>query len=568
MRDEEKMVMHLECDAGTLYEVLADSTDEYAWVCNPKESIIRYPAKMLEEFALPGEVVKDPLIYWKDIIHPDDWDKFNTTNIMSFSGQLPYHIVEYRAKNRKGEWVWLQCRGIALPGEEAGIPSLFAGYISNLGRRNKIDNHTGLLNKYEFNIQINNWLKEKKYSSFAVIMLGIDNFKNINELYDRVLGDQILREIAQKLQSLLFYDAEIYRLDGDVFGILMKEADIEKIQKLYEHIQSQFSAQQYYKGMKYYCTFSAGACIAPQDGDSFAQIYQCMENAMNYSKRRGKNKLTMYSEEIAHENNRIFEMMVLLRESIERDFKDFYLVYQPQISTKDNKIKGVEALLRWSNEKYPNVGPVEFIPILEESGLIDQVGRWVIKQAVLTCKEWNQYNPDLAMSVNISNKQIFPIADTKDDIFAYITEVLQEEQIHPDNLILEFTESSFASDVEYLKEKMQKMRKLGVNIAIDDFGVGYSSLGLLKGTPVNVVKLDKVFVDGITDTDFDANFIRFVSELCHSTNIQIVQEGVETKSQCQLIQQLGPDYIQGFYFDRPKVKEEIFERYLAPVKQI
>lgn len=566
MNEKEKVIMHLTCDASMLYEVLADSTDEYVWVCNPNEGIIRYPAKMLEEFALPGEVVKDPLIYWKDIIHPDDWDKFRITNELSFSGKLPYHIVEYRAKNRKGEWVWLQCRGIAVPGKDADVPSLFAGYISNLGRRNKIDNHTGLFNQYEFHKQINNWLKEKKYPSFAIMMLGIDNFKNINELYDRVLGDQILREIAQKLQSLLFYDAEIYRLDGDVFGILMKEADVAKVKQLFVHIQSRFSSQQYYKGVKYYCTFSAGACIAPQDGETFAILYQCLENAMNYAKRHGKNRLILYSEKIAHENNRIFEMMELLRESIECDFRDFYLMYQPQISTKDNKIKGVEALLRWHNEKYPNVGPAEFVPILEESGLIDVVGRWVLKQACLTCKEWNQYDSELKMSVNISYKQIFPIVDAKDDIFTYVTNILKEVQVDPNNLVLEFTESSFAPDVEYLKQKMQEMRELGVGIAIDDFGVGYSSLGLLKGTPVNVVKLDKVFVDGITDTNFDANFIRFVSELCHSTNIQLVQEGVETESQCQLIQQLGPDYIQGFYFDRPKKKEEIFECYIAPLK--
>lgn len=559
MKEQTQNQLHLQCDMDTLYEVLSNSTDEYVYICDPITNTIRYPQKMLEEFDLPQEIITDPLPHWKKIIHPDDWEKFYETNMASFGGTLSYHIVEFRAKNRKGEWVWLQCRGIVLENEHKQ-PYIFGGYLSNLGRRNKVDNTTGLLNKHEFHMRIDEWLESKDHS-FGLLLLGIDNFKHINKLYEREFGDQILREVAQKIQSLLYYDAEIYRLDSDTFGILVKDADKEKLYQIYLTIQSEYAYQKSYKGKKYYCTFSAGACFAPLDGDRYALLFSCLENAMLCSKRRGKNRMSFFSKEIAEENNHYLLLSELLRESVEQDCKDFYLVYQPQIDVKTSRIKGVEALLRWKNEQF-SIGPNEFIPILEENGLIHEVGRWVITQALQTCKEWNQEFPELTMSINISNKQVFPILPDGEDIFTYIEQQIQQFKVNKQNVILEFTESSFAMDLAYLKEQMEMMRREGINMAIDDFGVGYSSLGLLKGTPVNIVKLDKVFVDDIVDSEFDANFIRLVSELCHSSKIQLVQEGVETEKQCAIIKTLGPDIIQGFYFDRPQSKQHIYERYI------
>lgn len=559
MKEQTQNQLQLQCDLDTLYEVLSNSTDEYVYICDPITNTIRYPQKMLEEFDLPQEIITDPLPHWEKIVHPDDWEKFYETNIASFDGRLPYHIVEFRAKNRKGEWVWLQCRGIVLENEQKQ-PYIFGGYLSNLGRRNKVDNTTGLLNKHEFHMRIDEWLEFKDHS-FGLLLLGIDNFKHINKLYEREFGDQILREVAQKIQSLLYYDAEIYRLDSDTFGILVKDADKEKLYQLYQTIQSEYAYQKSYKGKKYYCTFSGGACFAPQDGDRYAYLFSCLENAMLCSKRRGKNRMSFFSKEIAEENNYYLQLSELLRESVEQDCKDFYLVYQPQIDVKTSKIKGVEALLRWKNAQF-SIGPNEFIPILEENGLIHAVGRWVITQALQTCKEWNREFPELTMSINISNKQVFPILPDGEDIFTYIEQQIQRLGVNKQNVILEFTESSFAMDLVYLKEQMEMMRREGINMAIDDFGVGYSSLGLLKGTPVNIVKLDKVFVDDIVDSEFDANFIRLVSELCHSSKIQLVQEGVETEKQCAIIKTLGPDIIQGFYFDRPQSKQHIYEHYI------
>lgn len=434
MEEKTKHQLQLHCDLDTLYEVLSSSTDEYVYVCDPTTNTIRYPKKMLEEFDLPQEIIKDPLPYWKNIVHPDDWQKFYDTNMASFHGKLPYHIVEFRAKNRKGEWVWLQCRGLVLADEQQQ-PTVFGGYISNLGRRNKVDITTGLLNKHEFHVRIDEWLKGNHVETFGVMLLGIDNFKHINKLYEREFGDQILREIAQKIQSLLYYDAEIYRLDGDTFGILIKDGDKAKLKQIYQTIQMEFAIQKAYKGKKYYCTFSAGACFVPENQCRYSKIFQSLESAMMFSKRRGKNCLSFYSEEIAENNDRYLAISELLRDSVEQGFQDFHLVYQPQIRVQTGTIKGVEALLRWENAIF-HIGPNEFIPILEENGLIHEVGRWVIREALQTCKEWNEEFADLTMSINVSNRQVFPVLPDGEDIFSYIEQQIADLQIDKKNVIL------------------------------------------------------------------------------------------------------------------------------------
>lgn len=558
--DAAEFMRDMRCDADTLYRLLSESMEEYLWICDPRTATIRYSSKLLKEFDLPGEVVKDPLPYWEQIVHPDDWPRFYDSNIRSFSGELTHHVVEFRARNRKGQWVWLQCRGTVLAA--GGEAKLFGGYISNLGRRNKVDHQTGLYSKYEFRRRVEALLRENSVPSFGLLLLSIANLGRINELYNWKHSDEILRHIAQQILSVFPSSAEIYRMDGDEFGVLCKDDPAQTMKREFQRVQNLFRSRQAFQGKKYTCIVYGGCCVAPQDGAQFGELFYYAECALNWSKRSETKKLTYYSERILVENQHVLQLSECLRESVEHDFEGFYLVYQPQFSAQDKAFKGVEALLRWSCRQYPSVGPGEFVPILEESGLIDQVGRWVLQEAVETCRSWNRYEPELHMSVNISNLQVHPAGETEEELFAFIARILKEKQVRKENIILEFTESSMVFDAAYLHRKMRGMRDSGVKIAIDDFGVGYSSLGLLKSAPVDFVKLDKTFVDHILDTQFDPAFIRMVTALCHSVGIEVVQEGVETAEQYQLIRQMEVDSIQGFYFDRPKSAREIFERYI------
>lgn len=569
MNSTKKFMAALPCDTDTLYNLFAGATEEYAWICDPQAGLIRYSPKMLEEFNLPSEIVKDPLTYWEDLVHKDDWQKFYDSNMHSFNGELIHHIVEFRAKNRKNEWIWLQCRGTMLLNQD-GKPHLFGGYISNMGRRNKIDFQTGLFNKYEFRRQIEKWLTEKKYQTFGVMILGVDDFKNIVQMRDREFGDEVLREIAQKLQSVASCDTEVYRLDGDEFGLLFKETSRQTMLEFYQRVQNQFRKQQEFRGGKYFCTLSGGGCLMPDDGESYSELSHGAEASMHYAKRRKKNSFCFYSPDILAANDLFSSLMENLRESIENNFAGFFLVYQPQVDAKTGVLKGLEALLRWNCEKFPSIGPMKFIPVLEESGMILPLGRWIIEEAVKTCCEWNRYDPNLTMSINLSNHQIFSHIDSEEDIFSYISHVLHKEGVNKQNIILELTESSVVSNIQYLTEKMKEIRAHGVRIAIDDFGTGYSSLGILKKMPADFVKLDKIFLDEIetSHNDFDSTFIRLVTNLCHSVGISVVQEGVETESQCCLIRNLGPDYIQGYYFSKPRTKQEIYDHYICQLNSI
>ena len=251
---------------------------------------------------------------------------------------------------------------------------------------------------------------------------------------------------------------------------------------------------------------------------------------------------------------------------MERGFEGFSLVYQPQVDAADGRMKGVEALLRWKCDKYGAMVPSDFIPLLEESGLIRQVGKWVMKEAAAVLSRWNRYSKDLTMSINISYHQVICPRDEGpgEDVFSYLVPLLTQQQVKMDNIILEFTESYVASDLEDLKEKLNSVRRMGIKVAIDDFGVGYSSLGVLKEAPVDLVKIDRVFINGIGKDDFDAAFIRLVTALCHQVGIRVCQEGVETKEECDRVCSMGPDYIQGFYYSRPVTEQELFEKYICP----
>ena len=552
-----------EYDESYLYDALASSTDEYLYVCNMKTATIRYTKAMLEEFDLPGEIVKDPINYWKKIIHKDDWERFYESNIQTFNGELNHHIVEYRAKNRRGEWVWLRCRGTVVK-DDNGENSLFAGFISNLGRKNKVDHQTGLFNKFEFQNQIEAYVENTAVNSFGLMILGIDNFKNVNELYDREFGDKVLRVISQRISSLIPGHVSLYRLEGDEFGILLRGVKEEESLAFYQKIQHAFDRQQSIDGKKYSCTVSAGCSVYPRHGDNFLDLLRCAEYSLNYSKTHGKNRITVFSDNVLKSIEKKSVMTELLRESIEHDFEGFCLHYQPQVLSESGTLKGAEALLRWHCDRFGDVSPVEFIPLLEDSGLIRPVGKWVLQNAIKASKPWVARTPDFCISVNVSYLQLIQSGnEAVSDIVPFLQNLLEREQFPAENLIVELTETQIAQNIRDVRQSLDSLRQMGLRIAMDDFGTGYSSLGILKKVPIDVVKVDRTFISEIGKSEFDNVFIQFIVALCHQAGITVCQEGVETKGQYGVIKKLNADFIQGYYFGRPMPREDITRRYFS-----
>lgn len=555
---EEKGVFNFSRDnfdynSTLLYDALIRGTDEYIYICNMKTGVFRYSPSQVELFDLPGEIVKNPLVYWKKIVHPEDWNRFYKSNTEIGKNQMDYHTVEFRAKNRSGEYIWLRCRG-QLMRDEFGEPSIFAGIMTQLGKQNKIDSLTQLLNYHEFMSVFEDKISNPMIEKLCIVLLDIDDFKNVNEMYDRDFGDNIIKTLAQSIQSILPDNAELYKLDGDEMGILVDNVEENEILTLYNQIQNMIIHLQLWRKYGLNITISAGCVIYPKHGDTVKELYKCASYSLQYAKEHGKNRLVFFSQEILKNKMYSLEMMRDLKASINDDFRGFSLRFQPQVDTESHKIIGVEVLLRWTNDKCKAISPLEFIPILEENDMINIVGAWVLRMALRTFRKWIDYYPFFKVSVNVSAVQIL-----EDTFIEDIVKIIDDENFPYQNLVLELTESHTVQNMSILQFKFKALQDLGIYIAMDDFGTGYSSLEVLKFSPIDIVKIDRVFVKDILKSKFDATFIHFIVAICHDVGIKVCLEGVETQEEYDLVKQIKPDYIQGYLFGKPQTATEIFD---------
>lgn len=546
-----------EYDKEHLLEALRESTDDYIFIGNMKTGTFRYSPKMAEEFRMPGDIVKNAAVLCSNIIHPHDRQEFLESNQEIADGRAEAHRIEYRAQNVHGEWVWLRCRGQMIR-DEKGDPELFAGFITNLGRHEKADHVTGIYGRFAFEGDIKKYFADKETAKrIGIMVMDMDSFKNINDLYDRAFGDKILRITAQTIASLLPENAKIYRLDGDEFGIVILNGDEREYEQIYDSIHRRFQDQQDYNGRKYYCTLSAGYASYPEDADNYLDLVKLANYSLEHSKAFGKNRSTRFSRGILKEKENQLEMTEMLRECITRGFIGFSVYYQPQVDASTGELLGAEALARWQSDKFGPISPGVFIPLLEQNGLILQLGQWICDKAIEKCKEWSRVRPDFHMSINLSYRQL-----QEGNFVENLVRSLQKVDLDPQYITLELTETYLIKADAAVCERIEQIRKSGVLLAMDDFGVGYSSLYSLKSMPVDIVKIDKGFVKDIATDCFNATFIRSITELCHNVGRQVCLEGVEMEEEYHAVQGVGLDMIQGFYFGRPEAEEEFAQKWM------
>lgn len=537
-----------------LYEALVESSDDYIFIGNMKTGAFRYPAKMVKQFGLPSETLENAAAFWSEKVHPHDVRRFLENNQDIADGRTDSHDIEYRAKSAKGEWVWLRCRGKVIRDRE-GMPDLFAGMIVNLGRKDQIDQMTGLYNRYQFEGDAKKNLVDEKYvKHMGIMVLDMDGFGNLNELYNHSFGDAILRQTARKMGQLLPEHAKIYRMDGDEFAILFLNGSKETDLEVFSKIQSVFQQSQNCEGQQYFCTLSAGYVSFPQDSTDYQELLQYAYYALENSKARGKNRIVAFSQDILEGKSRKLVMAVLLRESIGRGFSGFSVHYQPQIVSETGELYGTEALARWNCTHFGEVPPTEFIHVLEESGMIIQVGRWIFREAAKQCSEWVKLQPSFHMSVNLSYLQIMD-----EEFMPFIRDTIHEFGLSRENITLELTETYLIEKEGIVHDVLRDLRSKGIQSAMDDFGMGYSSLFELKHTPADIVKIDRGFVEGLTSDTFTASFIHSITDLCHDVGKKVCMEGIETEEEYEIMKEIGVDLIQGFFFGKP-MTAECFER--------
>jgi diguanylate cyclase (GGDEF)-like protein len=389
-------------------------------------------------------------------------------------------------------------------------------------------------------------LANKHNYMVAILFFGLDRFKYINESMGHTFGDLLLQEVAERLQRCVRESDIISRQSGDEFTILLNRiSHQDDVIKATERIFNAIGTPYHLKGHEIHITGSMGISLYPNDGQTVENLIQQADTALNRAKETGRNNFKFFMPEMNEKVSKKVIMESALRKAIDRN--EFILYYQPQVNIVNQQIVGMEALIRWEHPELGLVSPLEFIPLAEESGLIFQIGEWVLRTACKQAKSWQRTGyPNLRLSVNLSILQFH-----QENLIQIISDVLQETDFDPNNLELEITESVALFNEKQVLDKLEDMKQLGIRIAIDDFGTGYSSLSYLKKFPVNTLKIDKVFIrDIMTDSDDEA-LIAAIIAMANKMKFNVIAEGVETESQLSFLSSLQCSEAQGYFFGKP-----------------
>jgi diguanylate cyclase (GGDEF)-like protein/PAS domain S-box-containing protein len=415
-----------------------------------------------------------------------------------------------------------------------------------------VDPLTHLPNRYFFYRYLNKAIKKagEEKTLLALMYIDLDRFKFINDTLGHSYGDILLKEASQRLKECEGTRNMVARMGGDEFIYLAQDLlDETEIDDLAIQILDSFSKPFQLKELEIYITPSIGISIYPYDGDEMESLISNADSAMYRAKRSGRNKIEKAQADFSAG---AFEKLMVendLRNALVKD--ELLLYFQPQIDLDQNKIMGMEALIRWNHPELGIVPPAEFIPIAEESGLIIPIGDWVIREACLKIKEWMDDGHNIRISINLSAKQFL-----QNDLVEKFEQLLKETQIAPDLLEIEITESMIMYNMGSATDVLNRLKTLGVFIAIDDFGKGYSSLSYLQKFPLDTLKIDRSFIFDIDSNPSSKALTQAMSNLGHALDMKVIAEGVESKEQLEHIENLQCDAVQGFYFSVPLNENE------------
>jgi diguanylate cyclase (GGDEF)-like protein/PAS domain S-box-containing protein len=504
---------------------------------------------------------------WKKIVNAEDMGHFldNMNAHIKTNAIYPlYQQMRYRHKN--GHTVWVICRGRGLKNAQGVFVRVVGTHTDitqaklneqKLEKLASFDALTNLPNRRSFIEQLNQSVERAKRNEklIAVFFIDIDNFKSINDNYGHAIGDKLLIQVSQKLKGTLRVVDYLARLSGDEFAVILSDiVDTEGLATAASKCIGALNGKVKIEEYNIMCTLSIGIAIYSNNGEDAATLLQQADTAMYSAKEHGKNQFAFYSTNLNEKFYRKTSIEVALRQAIQND--EFILYYQPQIDIVKNKVVGVEALIRWKNAKLDNPTPDEFIPIAENSKSILAIGNWVAE------KSFRDYvdiistinDPDFELAINVSTQQI------ESRLFAELLEMLiKRHKLKANSITIEITETTLMSHIVSCEKMLRHFSDLGIKIALDDFGTGYSSLTYLKALPFNYIKVDKNFVDDITNNTGDSIILKAIINLADELNLSCIAEGVETQEQLDFLRASQCQYVQGYFFAKPMPLEELIQ---------
>jgi diguanylate cyclase (GGDEF)-like protein/PAS domain S-box-containing protein len=504
------------------------------------------------------ETIGSKLIHY---IHPEDVSIVEENISKRLQGGIKGVRFQYRGIRKDQSIIYMEVYGSQTIYQ--GMPAII-GSVIDITEQKKAEEKikhmayhdalTGLPNRYQLSSTFQNALLDKNMNYAALLFLDLDRFKLINDTLGHDLGDLLLQKVSERLQECAGIENGLARLGGDEFIVFLPNSAQESASRVAEKILSRLNESFLLNEYEMYITPSIGISQYPYDGRDIATLIKKADLAMHQAKRMGKNNFQFYEKKTMEQTNNRLEMEKDLRKALERN--EFILYYQPKLSIGSGEMIGVEALIRWNQPQKGIISPAEFIPLAEETGMIIQIGEWVLRTACTDIQALNKAGfPPMIVSVNLSLRQFFQPNFTQ-----MIGQVLGETGLSPASLELEITES-MTIDTHHALMIVNELKKLGVRISLDDFGTGYSSLHYLKQFPIDKLKIDRSFIrDCLTDAN-NATIVKTIIAMAHQLKMEINAEGVETEEQLHFLQQNFCNEVQGYLFSKPLPIEEIKQNY-------
>ncbi|MDE7097574.1 MAG: EAL domain-containing protein [Ruminococcus sp.] len=536
----------------SLYDAISVVAEgAYVYLCDMKLNMSRWSKMAVDFFNLPSEYMYDAGKIWEQKIHPDDRESYNKSISNIFSGKDSGHDMQYRAMSADGNYTVCTCRGVVIR-DENGNPEYFGGIIRNHGIFSYIDNITGLRSLYGYFDDIRG-LFDKSVPTL-IIMIGLSSFSDINDVYGYTFGNRTLQVLAKKIKEVFANKGAIYRMGGTRFAVITHTLNADEAKELYEKLQHEVRMNFFVDGEKIPLSMNGGAIVADRLDISADTFYSCLRYAYYESKHHKFGGFVIFDDVVSVDNRHILEQINVIRNCITEDCKGFYLCYQPIVDSKTEKLRGMEALVRWKNDEYGTVPPNTFIPVLEQDALFPELGKWILKQAMIDGKKFLEKNPDLVINVNLSYTQL-----ERDNFVKEIFDIIEQIKFPTSNLCLELTERCRLLDTSMLKDMFSVFREKGIKIAVDDFGTGFSSLGFLRSIPVDVVKIDREFIKDIQKSITDKYSVKFISEIASAFDADVCAEGIENPEVRDCLKEYEIGSLQGYYYSKPITVDEMLD---------
>ena len=537
-------------------DMLHPCMDDYVYVYDLNNDYYCISPAAVERFSLPAAEFNNVVDNHALFVYPDDLPELQRDLDEIMAGNKEFHNMQYRWMSRNKQPIWINCRGNVI--SDGSKPLYMIGCINEIGTRQKADNISGLLGISS----LKSSFEESFYmlGSGYILRLGIDDFKIINERLGSEYGDMLLKRIADGINNCLRTDQKLYRAPADEFLILdLDNRSIDDAIKQYRDVRRE--ADRIVEEMQYEAVFTISGGILPRESYSnctFSDIMKFSEFSLNKAKRGGKNRCWVFDYEEYAKFLRSRRIIQLLRKSVNNGFEGFEAYLQPLFCLKTDSLYGAEALMRFHTDEYGTVPPSEFIPLLEETGLILPVGRWMLHKSLSLCNEIHKSAPDFKISINISYIQVL-----KSNIITEILSAVSAYNIVPSTVIIELTESGQVTSDNRVTKLWARIKEQDINLALDDFGTGYSNFHYFNDLKPDIIKIDRTFTLKALENDYEFNLLNLMVNMAHSMHLKVCVEGIETKEELDKMKLVNPDYCQGYYFGRPCPFDEFVASFIV-----